>query len=204
MRIAPLLASLAFLGGCAAPILYTAPVADSTPLRTREVDRSFDSTWSTLVTRLAERFFVINNIDKASGLINVSYTGDPSTYVDCGSVLLNGQRHSAAAPRLVYRADGPLGPPTTVERTLTLDGRINVVVQSAAANRTRISVSSKYVLRRDAVSRNTLSGVLVGSNTATAHFTSATSGSFPAIGSTPPVQCAATGQLEAAILAAVE
>ena len=39
-----------------------------------------------MVAGIGDSFFVINNLDKESGFINVSYSGDPCMFVDCGRV----------------------------------------------------------------------------------------------------------------------
>ena len=47
----------------------------------------FDSAWQHLVESLTKSFFVINNIEKASGLINVSFTSDtPEKWVTGGRI----------------------------------------------------------------------------------------------------------------------
>src|SRR3954449_382638 len=56
---------------------------------TKIIAKSKDQVWDSFIPALSSKFFVINNIDKASGLINVSYSGDPEKYVDCG------QQHSS-------------------------------------------------------------------------------------------------------------
>ncbi|MEO6597464.1 MAG: hypothetical protein ABIP94_22195, partial [Planctomycetota bacterium] len=46
----------------------------------------FDRAWDRLVRELASRFYVINNIDKESRLINASFSSDrPEEYVTGGS-----------------------------------------------------------------------------------------------------------------------
>jgi hypothetical protein len=35
-----------------------------------------------------QRFFVINNFDRASGLINISSRGYPARFVDCGTIVV--------------------------------------------------------------------------------------------------------------------
>src|SRR5579864_3356990 len=50
------------------------------------VPSTSDATWDRLVRQLSRGFYVINNIDKASRLINFSFSSDaPQDYVDCGS-----------------------------------------------------------------------------------------------------------------------
>src|SRR3546814_8710634 len=51
----------------------------------RTVNAGFEETWDRLVRNLSSEFFVINNIEKASRIINVSFQTDaPERYVDCG------------------------------------------------------------------------------------------------------------------------
>lgn len=45
------------------------------------INKSRADVWASGVRTLAKRFFVINNLDQASGLINVSYSGDPQRYI---------------------------------------------------------------------------------------------------------------------------
>jgi hypothetical protein len=45
-----------------------------------------DIVWDRLVAQLSRGFYVINNIDKVSRLINVSFYSDsPDEYIDCGT-----------------------------------------------------------------------------------------------------------------------
>jgi hypothetical protein len=45
------------------------------------IEKSRAEVWTKAIPALAKRFFVINNIDQSSGLMNVSYSGDPQRYV---------------------------------------------------------------------------------------------------------------------------
>ncbi|MFZ0050306.1 MAG: hypothetical protein WAK96_00895, partial [Desulfobaccales bacterium] len=74
------------LSGCAGKLDYAAPSPTSTINNSIIVDKSKDEVWKTIVPALGKKFFVINNLDKESGIINVSYKGDPEQYVDCGRI----------------------------------------------------------------------------------------------------------------------
>jgi hypothetical protein len=153
---------------------------------------------------LAQDFFTVNTLDKSSGLISLSYSGDPARFVDCGVFTVNGVTMQAAAASLKYRSDAPLGPPVVTQRTMALEGRINLVIQPTEAAQTRATVSTRYVLTRDATARNAVSGILVGSMRHQAQFNSGETGSFPAVGNHPPVQCVSTGLLERDLMARIE
>jgi len=50
------------------------------------INEDFDVIWDRLVKRLASSYFVINNIEKSSRIINLSFSSDtPELYVDCGN-----------------------------------------------------------------------------------------------------------------------
>src|SRR4051794_16801166 len=50
------------------------------------INKPFDEVWDKLIAALAKNFFVINNVDKTSHIINVSFSADePGTLIDCGT-----------------------------------------------------------------------------------------------------------------------
>src|SRR6266568_2372792 len=61
------------------------------------VDRPRAEVWAKGIPQLGQRFFVINNLDQASGFVNVSYSGDPEKYVDGGTARFTVQ--NARGPR---------------------------------------------------------------------------------------------------------
>src|SRR6266446_73629 len=80
---------VALITGCATPgtsHLGYAPPENSAKIRNEVVvSKPFDSVWDSFVRNLAKSFYVINNIDKQSRIINVSFATDtPETYADCG------------------------------------------------------------------------------------------------------------------------
>lgn len=74
----------ALLTACATSTLDYVGPAQTTKQNSTVVDRDRDAVWAEAVPRLGKQFFALNTIDKASGLINLSYSGDPERYVDCG------------------------------------------------------------------------------------------------------------------------
>jgi hypothetical protein len=77
------------LTGCTVPgaskLDYSPPKDPDVQNNEVSISEPFDTVWDRLVGRLATGFFVINNIDKASRFINVSFSSDtPESYVDCG------------------------------------------------------------------------------------------------------------------------
>lgn len=76
------------VSGCAVQGVNTFRYTDNTPQKiTNEiiVSKTPSEVWDILVKELSKSFYMINNIDKESRIINVSFTTDnPGDYVDCG------------------------------------------------------------------------------------------------------------------------
>ena len=118
-----------------------------------EVDKSRDSTWNQLIAGLSSGFFVINNMDKQSGFINLSYTGDPEKYVDGGELChtvsnLRGERtYRFPASRANAQFEGMVGNTLCgFNRQLDLEGRINILLSELAPSHTRLTINTRYIL----------------------------------------------------------
>ena len=77
--------------GCVSPgtstVKYTPPELVSVT-NEKEVDSSLEEVWNQLIGSLAENFFIINNVEKDSRIINVSLsTNTPQENYDCGSII---------------------------------------------------------------------------------------------------------------------
>jgi hypothetical protein len=71
------------LNGCASHFSYTRPVGIQRLENSKILEKPRDAVWNAAVPALGKQFFVINNMDKSSGFINLSYSGDPETFVSC-------------------------------------------------------------------------------------------------------------------------
>ncbi|WP_460145851.1 hypothetical protein [Pseudomonas sp. S2_A02] len=139
--------------GCATSSTdYQAPTESKT-VNTKVVDKPFDQVWDNLVRQLSSDFFVINNIDKNSRLINLSFsTQKPSEYVDCG-VTTRRFGNVRGENSYVYKtADSAAFPLTdqqghafNITRNTKLNGRVNIYVAPASAG-TSVAVNTKYVV----------------------------------------------------------
>jgi hypothetical protein len=70
--------------GCAGSTDYTRPTTNPQVENSKIINKPREAVWNAAVPALGKQFFVINNLDKASGFINLSYTGNPEAYIDCG------------------------------------------------------------------------------------------------------------------------
>jgi hypothetical protein len=123
------------------------------------VKRPFSDTWDSLVSELAKGFLFINNVERVSRIINVSFsTGKPETYVDCGTSERRFQ-YGDESKTFTYPVAGSnsykvasawgfnnnLPAVEYVTRKTALEGRTNIYV-TPKDNDTIVTVNVRYIL----------------------------------------------------------
>lgn len=192
---------LAMLSACAGEVRYTPPTTTYPLNNTKTVERSKDDVWKYLIPELGKEFFVINNLDKDSGLINISYSGDPTVYIDCGHIYsyvqnARGERvYDFPAAKANQDYETLKGELIFLNRRMSLEGRVNLIVQDAGNETTLVSANTKYVVTKSGTARRAVSPNLSQSFSDTISFNSGGRATFPQ-GTT----CVSTGRLEASIL----
>ncbi|BET57528.1 hypothetical protein [Geobacter sp. 60473] len=198
-----LLISCCMLCGClSGGVNYTRPTqANNSKSNSVVIEKSKETIWKELIPALGKEFWVINNIDKDSGLINISYNGDPEKYIDCGTIdssvsNARGDRKYVFPASKAYEKYEAVANNNLifVERKMTLEGRINLIVQEITTNQSQVSANSKYVVTKSFIARDVMGHSQ--SDTETISFNSGQGSSFKQ-GQT---ECYATGELEAAVL----
>ena len=209
MKTLALALAAILLTACAGKVDYIRPTVMVAPgSNSKVIDKPREAVWNAAVPELGKRFFVINNLDKSSGLINISYTGDPEKYVDCGRIIsfvknARGERtynFSGSSAQQSYEIMEP-GGLFFIDRRMSLEGRVNLIFEEVSATQTRITANTRYVVQRTRAIRaaaNNASQTLSDS----VSFNSGSSASFPGQES-QAAQCAATGSLEKEILDAL-
>lgn len=143
------------LMGCAtSSATYNPPDVSGRIANSKQVDKPFDQLWDSLVRQLSSDFFVINNIDKSSRLINLSFSSStPSKYIDCGRTIrkfsdARGEQvfDYATADSAKFQASTPQGTTLNVTRGTRLEGRSNIYIAPHSAG-SEVSVNTKYVLQ---------------------------------------------------------
>lgn len=127
------LPTLLILGSCVSPIgqvVYEEPDPRAYSSE-HQFDHRKDDVWDALIDYAAHAFFAIDSYERDSGLMTVSFTATPETYVDCGMWTANGQT-------LLY-VDRP-------SFHFDLDGTMNIRVVERSPNRTTLSVNARYIL----------------------------------------------------------
>ena len=198
------------LTGCAGKHDYINPTSEAKLNNSIVIDRSKDEVWKELIPELGKHFFVINNLDKASGLINISYSGDPEAYIDCGRVVsyvqnLKGERtydFPAARAQQTYEVMDGRGL-WLISRNMTLEGRMNLVFEEMTPNQTRVTANTRYIVTRN-MSQQLGGTTLPSIKTDTISINSGQSAGFAnPDGSVRPI-CLPNGKFEADVLALIK
>ena len=156
---------LTFIPGCATVGVGSFSYESPTPQEVENevfVSMPFAQAWDKLVKELATQFYVINNIDKESRLINASFSSDrPEDYVTGGTTTREFQRNGNVerfsydpAASSSYKTGWKWGqynnlPSTgTFFRQTSLEGRANIYV-APEGDGTRVTVNCRYILALD-------------------------------------------------------
>lgn len=198
------------LSGCVTgkiDYIKPSPVAKQT-FNSVVLGRPVDEAWKSSVAKLSTQYFVINNMDRSSGLINLSYSGDPEQFVDCGTITSDvsnargprSYRFPASRAKQQYEfAEG--GNLFVNDRTMNMEGRINLLLQAETETTTKATVNARYVLTKTIHTRQYGGGQ--GNFTDSAAFNTGQTGVFSP-GSATEVTCVPTGKLEDDILSALQ
>ena len=200
------------VAACAGKVDYIRPTASVSPsFNVKTVERSRDAVWNASVPELGKQFFVINNLDKSSGLMNISYTGDPERYIDCGRITsyvknAKGERtydFAGAKAQQTYEIMNPSVGLFFIDRRMNLEGRVNLIFEEVGPNSTRVTANTRYVVTRTQTIRNAANNI-PQTGTDTISFNSGGGASFPAHSQGQSVECVSTGALEREILSAIK
>lgn len=157
MKFLIAIAALTALAGCAGKQEYIRPVTAGAIENSKIIDRPRSDVWDKAVPQLGKQFFVINNLDKASGLINLSYSGDPEKYIDCGRVIsyvknAKGERtynFAGAQAQSEYEIMVDGATLVFLSRRMDLDGRVNLIFEEIEGQKTKVTANTRYVIKRD-------------------------------------------------------
>jgi hypothetical protein len=192
------------MSGCAGNVDYIRPTSQARPSNSVTINLPKDNVWNAAIPKLGSQFFVINNLDKSSGLINLSYSGDPEKYVDCGIIETDviGQNgeilNSFPASKAYQRKEIAL---FSILRKMSLEGRINLIFEEISPNQTRVIANAKYVIARTI----TLQGDMGATpRTENVSFNSSGSAFLDNDFNRITVECMPSGKLESEILRAIE
>ena len=125
--------------GCVATGNYRPPITQNkSDNYSTIIYKSFDSTWSSLIEYSASTFFQIENFEKASGLLTLSFgASDADRYVDCGMFIASSGNRKYNGSYVGYLKK---------YFEANLQGKMNIFVKELAPNQTLVRVNARYVL----------------------------------------------------------
>lgn len=114
----------------------------------KTIDAPFEDVWKQTLSRIAQSFFTINNIEKDSGFLNLSYTGNSGIYVDCGTTVVAGQGGAQSlnfseSTSAVETVD-TRGNTILTQTQAKLDTKMNLVFLRETDETTRVSINIQY------------------------------------------------------------
>lgn len=133
------LSILPALASCTS-VSYTPPSQAPALANDLVVYRSYDETWDALVAHATQTFFAIDNFERATGLMTLSYgSSEPSRFVDCGIITVSNSQGQYSGPYVDY---------VTRFNDGSVTGRMNLLVQRVTDYETRVRVTARYILEK--------------------------------------------------------
>lgn len=134
------------VAGCAATASYIppAPLSEHEKTYSAIVEKSYDDTWSALIQHAASTFFAIDNFEKESGLLTLSFgTGNPSAFIDCGHWDASWtdqqyQRHQFSGAYVDY---------LMVYMNGSFTGKMNLLVAERGPQQSEVTVNARYIVQ---------------------------------------------------------
>lgn len=127
-----IVAALTSVSACAT---YVPPAPAAPEAFSRDLQASYDRTWSAVTYVAGASFFKIKAFEKASGLMTVDFQlKDVTPYVDCGSAANSATKQTTPALLALGLA------------AVSLDGTANINIRSEKGGRTAIQFNSQYTL----------------------------------------------------------
>ena len=212
MKIIASLLAIALISGCAGEY-YDVSLNTSTPpsANYRVIDKPRGVVWDASVPELGKQSFVINNLDESSGLINISYSGDPEEFIDCGNVTsyvknTQGERTydfpGARAQETYELMNGDVL--FHIDRKMSVEARVNLVFQEINSSQTKVTANTVYVVQKDVTARRADNNVSQSWSDSIS-FNTGGSSPLPNDGnSAAGTSCMANGRLEREILSAIK
>lgn len=117
---------------------------------TKIVQKNFDETWDQLINFAAGTFFGIDNFEKESGLLTLSFgTSNPQEYITGGYWKADIQ---AGFRELHF--EGDYVEYLTTYQNGSLTGKMNIVVKEVDDNSTKIVINARYVFTAYVIDQN--------------------------------------------------
>ena len=118
---------------------YVPPNIDDSNFKNSIVtEKNFDETWTSLIDFVSDSFFKIENLEKDSGLLTLSFgSNDAANFIDCGdfeyTLFFTGEEFKGSY--IDYAKSGLLA---------VLEAKMNINIQKIDNESTKISINTNY------------------------------------------------------------
>ena len=118
---------------------YVPPNIDDTDFKNSTIsNKSFDETWNSLIDFVNDSFFKIENLEKDSGLLTLSFGAkEAEKFIDCGdfeyTLFFTGEEFKGSY--IDYAKSGLLG---------VLDAKMNINIERIDNESSKISINTNY------------------------------------------------------------
>jgi len=211
MRSLSIAVAILCLTACAGKVTYQDPLNRGKNQYFVIIDKARDTVWNSSIPELGKKIFVINTIDKSSGLINLSYSGNPEDFIDCGRIIsevsnLAGDRTYSFAASNAYQNYEVMQPSGLyfVQRKIALEGRVNLVYEEQGPAKTKVTANTRYVVKRNIQIQKAGANTFPQTIDDSISFNTGGGASFPADRSGRFSSCVPTGSLETEILSMIK
>ena len=132
-----------FIVSCAPPkTIYSYEKTETKKNYDIKLNKSFNTVWNSVIDYSSKSFFGIDNFEKDSGLVTVSYSGSPVGYVDCGTFDYDGFISNGTQ---VKNYSGNFQEFAQIYYNASLNGRMNILVKKRSESETYVRVNTRYV-----------------------------------------------------------
>ena len=162
------------------------------------INKGKDEVWNKLLQGVAERFFSINNIEKDSGFMNLSFRADNAElYVNCGDFVAMGKKIPVADCGISKHGNYSSGIWVFKSCETDANGRINILIQEISKNKSFIFVDIKFAVSHSTNLWNSWNGSSMYNNTVIVFDSNNT-------GTNNGITCVSTGVLEKEVLSIID
>ena len=117
---------------------YTAPDLSEKGKYSETITKNFDDTWTAVIDFVSTSSFSIDNFEKDSGLITLSFgASNPGRYIDCGSFNSSGT--------LVFEGSYVDYIDVASRQGSSLTGKMNISIRSVSDENTNVRVNARYI-----------------------------------------------------------
>jgi len=161
------------------------------------INKGKDAVWNKLLQGVAEKFFSINNIEKDSGFINLSFRADNAElYVNCGDYVVINKKIPVADCSISKHGRYSSGIWVFKSCETDVDGRVNILIQEISKNKSFIFVDIRFVVRHSTNLWNSWNGSSMYNNAEIVFDSNNT-------GTNNGITCVSTGVLEKEVLSII-